>query len=678
MPFEWNNLLVVSVDELVPAHYKSDATLRSEIYRYANLDFGIKKVRRGGNGSKMLILFDSLSREIRNAIGDPRKISNPLEMYYKVDAEATRFYTKDFKFNDSTRLSLQHQSEYIVNASVLRAAICLKEAREYERRSKGGSLKGIMTTICNDVAAFNKILATKHNQQHTLPASEKRFKETFKEFANGFNYTSLISAKLGNQNRRVVTDDLLQLLNDLFSDRSQKPTRTEVSRRYEAFLNGYVEVINPDTGEQYNPANYKPLSDNTIVSYLGKWSEAITTHRLRSGDRQRYMGQYKTYHSLDKPAFAGSIISIDDRNPPFKYDATNRVWFYNGIDLGSEAWICYVHGKSKEGIITEFYRQLVRNYHAWGVNLPAELECESALNSSFTNTFLQEGRMFDHVRIEANNARGKRIERYFSNLRYSNEKQREGWLARPHARSEANRVGNQQVPIIPYKQIVDGCLKDIEDWNNSPHSVHTDKTRWEVFMEMQHPDLKPINWHGILPYLGYKTQTSCQLNGIIHLDNHEYLLGNDGQVLLGDKLIKMMSLVAGRELDIYWLDDINGRIIKAIIFLRNQSTPICEAVLKPRYQRATIEQTDKDKSAREIMSAYVNSIEAYASRKSKEISELVIIDNTPKQLNRKFRIDGLDRPYDFSRETEILPEVTEEIQITELPASTLRSLKDRY
>jgi len=678
MPSVWNNIIVVTADELVPAYFNSLDTLKQTISRYQTKDYGIKKVQRGGNNRQMLVAFDSLPKEMQEAIGDPRKISNPLELFYKVDPDAVRFFT-NYKFEDETRLSLNHQDEYITNASVLKAAIFLKEAREYERRSKKGSLVGIMTTICNDVIAFNKVLQVKHNSKHTLPSSEKRFKETFKEFATGFNYGCLISGRLRNENRKVVTDYMLQLLNDLFADKAQKPTRTEVSRLYGSFLSGYVEVINTETGELYNHTDFKPISENTIINYLGRWADKIGTHRLRSGDRQKYMGSFKPYHSMDKPNYAGSIISVDDRQPPFKYDSSNnRVWFYNGIDLGSEAWVCWVHGKSKEGIITDFYRQLVRNYAAWGMQVPAEIECESNLNASFKNTFLQPGRMFEHVRIEANNARGKRIERYFGSLRYGSEKQREGWLARPHARSEANQSGGGIVPIVPYNTIVDGCLRDIEDWNNTPHSVHTDKTRWEVFCEMQNPNLQPTNWSAILPHLGYITQTTCQLNGIIHLNNSEFLLGLDGEVLLGDRLINMMSQVAGKAIDVYWLDGNNGEVIKAIIFLKNETTPICEAVIKPRYNRATIERTEKDNRAYEIMSAYTNTIDAYAARKAQQVGKVLVIDNSDKTLNRGFVIPGVKRFHGEQSGDE--PEIinTDEPETELVPVISGRSLKDRF
>jgi hypothetical protein len=680
MPFEWNNTWVVTVEDLVPIHYNTLASLKKSVSRYRNKEYGIKQVQIGGNGRKALYDFYSLDVEIQNAMGgDPKKVTNPLELFYKTDRKAVDFFTS-FRFGDETALSLEYQDEYITNASVLRAAVELKMARENDRKSKGGSCKGVMTSICNDVVLFNKILKTKHQVQHTLPGSEKRFKEVFREFENGFNYSSLIKGTHQNQNRRVVKDELLQLLNDLFATQAHKPTRTEVSKQYEAFISGYIELVNHETGELYDPKQFKALSDSTILNYLARWQDKISTYKKRSGDRQIYMGEFKTYHSLDKPTFAGSIISIDDRQPPFKYDDNNRVWFYMGIDLASECWIAAVHGKSKEGIITDFYRKLVRNFHKWGFNMPAELECELSLNSSFINTFLQEGRMFQYVRMEANKARAKRIERYFRDLRYGDEKEREGWIARHHAGTESNQAGPGKVPVIPYKTIVENSLLDIERWNNQPHSVYTDKSRWEVFCEMQNPDLKPTNWNAILPHIGYMTETSCQLNGIIHLNNDEYLLGMDGEILLGERLITMMKRVAGEKVDVYWLDDEDGKIIKAQVFLHNRDTMICEAIVKPRYNRARIEQTEKDREAMQIISAYAATIEAYGQRKAANINRIMVIDNRP-EPERKFKMDELAymrRDEQIEKKTEVLPEAPEPEE-DPVPAYTgVKNLRDRF
>ena len=342
---------------------------------------------------------------------------------------------------------------------------------------------------------------------------------------------------------------------------------------------------------------------------------------------------------MERPKFAGSLISIDDRNPPFKDLDGNRIWFYNGIDLASEVFTTFVYGKTKEGIILEFYRQMVRNYTEWGLNLPDGLEAESALNSSFTETFLQEGYMFQNVRIEANNARGKRIERYFRTLRYEVEKEREGWLARPHAKSESNQTGVEKVPQIPYENIVAGCIQDLFDWNNAPHSKDPSKTRWEYFLENQHPDLKPTNWKAILPHLGYRQPSSCN-TGYVQLQGKARAIAMNGKICTGENLIQAMKMIEGKEVEIYWLDDNQGNVLKALAYYEGRF--ICELQEMPKYNRAMLERGEDAEEIRALQSAYVNTVESFIRRQEKMLNNINIIKQPKAQPKNGFYIPGMD------------------------------------
>ncbi len=676
MPHYWNNILVVTKEELVPTFFKTATYLSVQINRFKDKNHGIKRVQVGGNGRQLLISFDSLPVEIQTRLGDPRKLTHILERYYRTDSEAVIFYA-NYSFLDGTYLNDDHQRKYVVNASVLRAVLALKSEREIQRRTKSGSLSGTNKTLSDDCNSFNKVLELKHGIRHTLPENERRFIDTLKDFS-AQGYESLISKKHKNNNSRKVFDNTIELLNNLFASDPVKPTATEIHRKYKLFLNGHLEIINNETGEVYQPAQFKKISDSTVKHYLARWTSKIATHAKRSGDRQVYMQKFKPYHSLVQPKFSGSIISIDDRQPPFKMPNGKRIWFYNAIDLGSEAFTCWVHGQSKEGIIVDFYRQLVRNYAEWGINLPNELEAEMSLNSSFTETFLQEGAMFNNVRIEANNARGKRIEAYYRQLRYKYEKNRAGWLARPHALSEANQQGGNQVPTVQYGEIVRGCLQDIEDWNNAPHSVHKNMTRWEVFMNTQHPNLTPTNYKGFIKHLGYHTATSCKA-GIVKLNNTEFLLGEGGMISLGDKLVKLMERIEGANISVYWLDDNDNEVLKAFAYLND--TYVCELIKKPVYNKAKLEQTDDDLKARQLMSSYVSTIEAFGRSQIQTIDKVIVIDNSPK-TPKSFVMRGLATSKTFSDSVgELIEEnpIKDEMQTVETvyPVNK-KSLIDRF
>jgi hypothetical protein len=422
MPFIYSNKIVaVETWELTPRWWNSEKSLLQEIWRYKGKRFGIKRLDGCFKEGKGLIDFDSLPSNIQEALGDPRKENHPLEPYFEFDAQAVREYAR-FKRN-GMNLKPDEQERYIINASVMKAVLKLEIDRTQARIKMKQTLAGLTESLRYDVETFQNSLKVLHDVQHTIPTSQ-RFKQCLKDFKDNA-YFSLIKDVEGaaKQNARKVDDTTEMIFNGLFKNQLHKPTPTEIARNYEAFLNGYAEVYNEDTGEMYNPKDFKSLSKATITNYINKWENKIATHKARSGDRQVYMGNFKPHHQMYLPKYSGAIISIDDRQPPFVYNTKNdRVWFYLGVDIASQAITTIVYGKTKEGIIVDFYRQMVRNYTEWGFCLPHELECESSLNSSFKDTLLRPGVMFQEVKIEANNARGKYIERINGKLRYEYEK----------------------------------------------------------------------------------------------------------------------------------------------------------------------------------------------------------------------------------------------------------------
>lgn len=666
MPHFLGDILVVTKDELVPKYYNTYDALQKCLKRYEQKPYGIRKVQSGGNGRQMLISFDSLPNEIKEGIGDPRKLDHALLKYWEISSEAVRYYTEVFRFEDGTPLKTEYQEEYITNASVF---IALKHLRDY-KLSHWKNKKGLNKNLWEEALGFNPILEKIHGRRHTLELAEQPFTRKFKDFLNGvengFNYESLVSKKFKNQHAKTMTEAMESLLNNMFGGQDCKPTKKDVADKYNAFLNGEVEIVNEETGEVYDSLDrkkFKPLSESAIIAWLGKWENIIGTYTRRSGNRQNLIAQFIPYHSLAQVKEAGIMVSIDDRQPPFHYEGTKRMWAYMGIDLGSEVWTAWVFGKEKdEHLMLEFYRQMVRNYTQWGFNLPLELECESHLNSLFRDNLLQNGTMFDRVRMEANNARGKKVERYFGKLRYQFEKDREGWLARPTARRESNQQGAGEIPKIPIEEIKQNCLYDIQTWNNMEHREHKGKSRWQVFCETQSEKTQPTNWRAILPHLGFKTKTSCRA-GIVKLRKSEYLLGLDGEICTGDDLIRLMKYIEGKSFEVFWLDGNDGETLKAMVYYDDMM--LCELLPKPIYSRSYHEMDDTGKVNRQIMSAYENTINTFMKIRKNEIDRLTVIDRRSKVISNDFKIAGLEgfKPREESaRIIEIEAERTEEIR----------------
>lgn len=639
-----DNKLVVTYQELVVAgFYKSVKSVEVVVHRHEKRGWGMRKASRGHNSGEATIYYDSLPSSYKEAIIDPRASRPVLEAYYEVDGNAVDFYN-GYRFADGSSISDGRDGGrdllgiYVANASILQAAIRLKEDRITTITRMGHTPKKIYETILGDVINFRKVYAKEFCLESDLPEHPKRFKECFLNFG-GNNYEYLISGKHKNSNSLKNNTQTKAILESLFATQKHKPTYTEVASTYDGFLAGYVDVINNETGELYNPKDFKPLSKETINGYLRTWSSKIATFTIRGGDRQKLINQFVPSHKMIRSQYACSLVSVDDRQPPFEYIKGERPWLYMGIDDGSQCYIAWVYGKSKEGILLDFYRQMVRNCYEWGISIPLELEAESSLNSSYQDTLLKPGNMFKYVRIEANNARAKTIERYHKYARYENEKKQEGWIARPFARSEANQAGSGKVPCVPYEVIYEKTLHNIQEWNNSEHSGYKGKTRWEVLLEKQNPKAKPINWRGIVPYIGYKTATSCNV-GEVCLQSGQYLLGDEGEIYLGERLINLMSMIEGEQIEAYWIDDNDGNMIKAYAYIGGQY--ICELLTKPEYKRARAEQAEDDFHAREIMSSYVATIEAYRKHRMKAIEKVTVIDYRKKTLNDKFQIRGIN------------------------------------
>lgn len=635
-------ILVVRYDELVPTYYKTENYLRKKVSEDMKRGYGMRKVRPGkGQGSNALIEFDSLPLWIQEQMDDPRRDKHCVEMFYRHNVEAERFFANYF-LPDGRRIKADIRAKYTANAGAIEAILELKTEREKDFARCGKRAPNLFENLCADATSFKTIQEKLDGTAHNLPENPRRFQEKVTEYATAFSagskadkeaaYSTLISEQhISNSiaGARKVHKQELDLFESIFRGIGYKPNYTDVYMEYTDFLNGRKEIVSNETGVVLNPADFEPVSESTIRAYLAKWESKAATLRLRTGDRQKLIGEVTPYSSMEQSDYAGSLLSIDDRQPPFEYPIgtkKGRVWLYLGYDEGAECYTTIVWGKDKnEAMMLDFYRQMVRNYAEWGLPLPAELECESHLNSLFRNTFLREGNMFHYVKIEANKARGKIIERKNGNIRNDVERKDEGWVARPNAKSESNRAGTEKVPMLPFETIVENSIQHYEEWNNAPHSKETGMTRWEFFMTRQNPKLQPINWFGIIPHLGYITKSSCH-TGIVRLNHGECLLGMNGNIALGDDLINLMKLAEGRDLDVRWLDGNDGKVLKAYAFIGEEY--ICELFPKPVFKRARIEQTEADAIAIKLMSSYVATVEGFGNRRKKEIERVTVISTS--------------------------------------------------
>lgn len=607
--------------------------------------------RNGGHGRTSLIEFDYLPEKYREDIkekfGDPHKAVNPLRQYFKLDGEARKYYDQ----HPHNFLPEQVQ-RFTVNASTMQAVLALKDARTAMRKRMNQSTRGILESLINDLKNFKEDTKLICGVPHSLPVSN-RLKGKIRAYRKQ-KYDAFVDMRGGASNPKKTTPEMEQLWNDMFVKRNHKPNYLEIWQEYNDFLEGKAIIVNTEenNGEVYDPTDkcFVSVSANTIANYLKKWENSGAASLNRNADRQKHMGNYKPWHRLKQPQYAGELISIDDRQPPFWYNNNrDRLWVYAGIDVGSQCITSWVFGESKQGIVLEFYRQMVRNYVEWDMPLPYELEAELNLNSMYTNSFLQPGVMFNEVRIEANKARAKRIENYWRQFRYGPEKKRMGWIGRPHAISEANQPVPGKQHIVDKSVIMQNCLQDIYDWNMQPHNIHKDMKRWEVQKKMQAPELsKEINWKSLLPGIGYQRKSSMNVGRII-LNGEHHVVGLNGEVALGDTLLNIMKTIEGREVIIYFLDDNDGEMLKAHVHDMISGRFVCELMGDLGYERSALGRKrarlngQDDGRNRGLMTAYVRTVDDFIKSQSNQLSRLSVqpVAEKPAPGPNDFNIRGL-------------------------------------
>ena len=190
MPVIVDDILVVTKDEILNAKdrngmpfFNSWNSLKVTLTRYADKPYGMKRLNRGGGkGKQMLVKFDTLPSEMREAIGDPRKGHHPMLKHFRIDEEAVTYYNVFRTHNGS--LDDARKQRYITEASLLNAAVAfMEERRQMWQRMHKSSMRGLEASVCVDILSFRPVLRNQFNREYTLPENEVRLREKLRKYA---------------------------------------------------------------------------------------------------------------------------------------------------------------------------------------------------------------------------------------------------------------------------------------------------------------------------------------------------------------------------------------------------------------------------------------------------------------------------------------------------------------
>lgn len=573
----------------------------------------INVVRQGkGLGSYALIEIATMPLRFQERIklkyGDMKEdvIRNWLGSHYHIDAKARDFYTR-FRFDNGDTLPPEHIQEYTVNASVIEAVMRAMEDATFMRKAmKAGPVNW------GELAGATSYYQAEFG--HTLPVSSNRFKKRVNDFkANG--YESLISRKFMNQNRRKVTYDIERLLLSIDAQPEQ-PFNTTVWEQYNMFVQGDLELYDPETGEVLNPADFTDkdgnplvLSPATVANYLNNPKNKALRAKLHMSQWD-FNNAYRPYHLRSIGEFSLSKVSLDDRDLPRPMKDGNRVKAYYAYDVVSGAVVGYAYNRYKT---TELFLDCMRNMFQTldrnGMYIPAELEVEHHLVSDFADGLMQAGTVFPLIRwCNPGNSREKRAEHKNREKKYGVEKRTQVGIGRWWAKLEANRPKEEKVydeknntykvKTYSYEELVADDIRAIQTFNAQPHpnqKRYPGMSRWDVLCAHQNPNLAPWDKAVLYRFIGQHTETTIRQNTYCTVMYNQYGLPSP-------EIIEKLE-PRNYKVDAYYLPDADGTINEVYIYQNERYIATCKPVA--RYNENTAEQTEYDKAAYTEQSKYV-------------------------------------------------------------------------
>lgn len=573
----------------------------------------INVVRPGkGLGSYALVEIATMPLRFQERIklkyGDMKEdvIRNWLGSHYHIDAKAREFYTR-FRFDNGDALPPEHIQEYTVNASVIEAVMRAMEDATFMR-------KAMKTGPVNWGELAGAISYYQAEFGHTLPVSSNRFKKRVNDFkANG--YESLISRKFMNQNRRKVTYDIERLLLSIDAQPEQ-PFNTTVWEQYNMFVQGDLELYDPETGEVLNPADFTDkdgnplvLSPATVANYLNNPKNKALRGKLHMSQWD-FNNAYRPYHLRSIGEYALSKVSLDDRDLPRPMKDGNRVKAYYAYDVVSGAVVGYAYNRYKT---TELFLDCMRNMFQTldrnGMYIPAELEVEHHLVSDFADGLMQAGTVFPLIRwCNPGNSREKRAEHKNREKKYGVEKRTQVGIGRWYAKLEANRPKEEKVydeknntykvKTYSYEELVADDIRAIQTFNAQPHpnqKRYPGMSRWDVLCAHQNPNLAPWDKAVLYRFIGQHTETTIRQNTYCTVMYNQYGLPSP-------EIIEKLE-PRNYKVDAYYLPDADGTINEVYIYQNGRYIATCKAVA--RYNENTAEQTEADKAAYTEQAKYV-------------------------------------------------------------------------
>jgi hypothetical protein len=488
---------------------------------------------------------------------------------------------------------------------------------------------------------------------HSLPWNHRGLQRIYKEYA-GNNYRSLISGKIGNQNRTKKQRDMIEKIVISIYGSKDKPFMSDTTKIYNEFVLGTREIYNCETGEVFNRIDFydkgEPItiSDGMVFNILNDPLNRKIVDRVRN-DFHYNQNKHNAAVGRKSPYYSLSKISMDDRDLVRKCIITDKkgkkttdkkgkkttawVHAYYAFDVASGCIIGSAYSlKKDQNLVMDCFRDMWNNLRAWNLRTPGEVEVENHLMRG-TEIEGKLDRTFMHTTFTAPmNSREKRAEHKIKGKKYYGEysevrlgmakgrhyAKHEAYLStREKVFDEMNDTYKEQLEPWDFDRVVAEDRAQIAAMNNARHSAKDKKTgkylydgmtRMQVLVMKQHAELAPLNWRLLCKEWGKCTETSLKKGQTFTVDYREWWL-NDAELIERFK-------PNNTDAQAYYIPDASG-VIKEIFVYQDERYIDCPRDLG-RFQEAKIERTEEDEHIMHEQLGFISSAKKLAKEAKAE------------------------------------------------------------
>lgn len=584
-----------------------------------------------GRGVTALVSVESLPEKYKKLVElkygnvEIEILRNWFASHWCVDDAARSFYSR-YRLPSGKPLEPEVQMDYTNNASTLQAVINLMNDTKM-KRAVMQSNKVCWDEMTGAISFFQEEFG------HTLPLSANRFKKKVKEFQEK-GYISLISKKFGNQNTRKVDVNIERLVLGL-AVLPNKPWNKNIGDMYNDFIDGNLQVCDPETGEIFNPMDFTDkkgnpikLSQSTINSYLNQPKNKVLINSMLM-NWSTFMHEERPHVHRHNAEFSFSKISFDDRDLPRKLKDTKlRPKAYYAYDVASQCVVGFAYNRNKNvDLVVDMFRSMFRLIERKGWNCPAQVEVENHLMSQWKENFLKAGTLFPFVRFCAPlNSQEKYAEPMNGAKKRSIEHKNHLGIGRFYAkngkyRTESKKISDEYNDTYEDKQyysweeLIADDMADIQEFNNSLHpnqKKYPGLSRWQVLESNMNPILQPVDKAILYRFIGKHVATSIRRNSYCRINYKDYWLSSP-EVL--DKLAPNNNNV-----DAYFLPDDEGNM--GDIYIYQNGVLLDKLADVGTFNTAEVEQTEDDKQA---MTSQLKLISQFDSMTKKQSISPVIV-----------------------------------------------------